>query len=61
MDVCTQEQRIENLEERMNKQENLTTDIRLILAKQSGTQLALMGLIGFISTVGGLIIQVVKG
>lgn len=61
MEKCTQEQRVENLEERMTKQEELTTDIRLILAKQSGTQLALMGIVGAISTIGGLVVQFFRG
>lgn len=61
MDVCTQEQRIDNLEERMDKQECLTTDIRLILAKQSGTQVAIVAIVGFISTIGGFVLQLIKG
>lgn len=68
MEKCTQEQRLDSLddrvdtmEERMKTQETLTTDIRLILAKQSGAQLALMGLIGAASTIGSLVVQILKG
>jgi len=61
MESCTQEQRIDAIEERMDKHDSLITDIRLIMAKQSGIQVAIVAVAGFISTVGGLLIQIFKG
>ena len=61
MEPCTQNQRIDILEERAAKHDCLITDIRLIMAKQSGMQVAIVAIAGFISTIGSLIIQIFKG
>lgn len=61
MEKCIQEQRIDSLEDRMKNLENITTDVRLMLAKQNGMQIALMGVVGFISTIGSLLVQFFKG
>ena len=61
MDQCTQEQRIENLENRVDKTENLITDLRLMMAKQTGTITAIVGIIAFLGNLGGLLIQYLRG
>ena len=61
MEQCTQEKRLNNLEERVDKNENLITDIRLMMAKQTGTITAIVGLIAFLGNLGGLLIQYFRG